>query len=102
MGGLGIRGAWAQRGAALRGGGAFGDGRGGIACAVPCDKRGGNGLTDGCGCAEAVVLAFEKICSEKIKKSRHGACSFLTFIRFLAVSYPKSYPYSRSVHRICR
>ena len=70
MGGIGFRRNCAQCGAAVRCGCAFGDVGGGIAGAVPCDKRGGNGLTDGCGGAETVVLAFEEICGEKIKKEQ--------------------------------
>ena len=69
MGSVGIRGAWAQCRAALRGGGgANGADRG--FCAVSCDKRHCLGSYHGLGGAAALVLAAKKIQDRKIKVSR--------------------------------
>ena len=75
MGSFGIRGAGAQRRAALRGGGGADDADRGF-YTISCDKRHRFGGAHGLGGTAAVVLAPQKICGEKIKKSRHEACSF--------------------------
>ena len=76
MGSFGIRGAGAQRRAALRGGGGADDADRGF-YTISRDKRHRFGGAHGLGGTAAVVLAPQKICGEKIRKSHGGGAFFV-------------------------